>query len=189
VSESRRSSRRPTGLSLSSWPASSSAPAHPFAVRSWVRDAAPHSLCDHPGRCLLNVPGEHDRLHQTTWSGTQVIPHPPDRVFHASLDIRGDSGRRSGLGAGPGQCTTNRDDPQQWASGGPHASAKTTLDTYSHLWPDSDDSTRAAIDAAMAARAVAPADSLRTEAGVCWFRRRSEGHRGLDVVVQFHERL
>ena len=34
-----------------------------------------------------------------------------------------------------------------------HASAKTTLDTYGHLWPDSDDSTRAAIDDAMAARA------------------------------------
>ena len=34
-----------------------------------------------------------------------------------------------------------------------HASAKTTLDTYGHLWPDSDDSTRAAIDAVMAARA------------------------------------
>lgn len=33
-----------------------------------------------------------------------------------------------------------------------HASAKTTLDTYGHLWPDSDDSTRAAIDVAMAAR-------------------------------------
>ena len=39
-----------------------------------------------------------------------------------------------------------------------HASAKTTLDTYAHLWPDADDSTRAAIDAVMAARA----DSLRT---------------------------
>jgi integrase len=46
-----------------------------------------------------------------------------------------------------------------------HASAKTTLDTYSHLWPDSDDSTRAVIDAAMTARAEALADSLRTEAG------------------------
>lgn len=33
-----------------------------------------------------------------------------------------------------------------------HASAKTTLDTYSHLWPDSDDSTRAAIEAAFAGR-------------------------------------
>ncbi|GII55409.1 hypothetical protein Pth03_37980 [Planotetraspora thailandica] len=33
-----------------------------------------------------------------------------------------------------------------------HASAKTTLDTYGHLWPDSDESTRAAIDAVIAAR-------------------------------------
>ena len=43
-----------------------------------------------------------------------------------------------------------------------HASAKTTLDTYGHLWPDSDDSTRAAIEAVMAARA----DNLRTAEGV-----------------------
>ena len=42
-----------------------------------------------------------------------------------------------------------------------HASAKTTLDTYGHLWPDADDSTRAAIDAVMAARA----DYLRTAGG------------------------
>jgi integrase len=42
-----------------------------------------------------------------------------------------------------------------------HASAKTTLDTYGHLWPDSDGSTRAAIDAVMAARA----DYLRTAEG------------------------
>jgi integrase len=41
-----------------------------------------------------------------------------------------------------------------------HASARTTLDTYGHLWPDSDDSTRAAIEAVMAARA----DCLRTAA-------------------------
>lgn len=33
-----------------------------------------------------------------------------------------------------------------------HASAKTTLDTYGHLWPDSDDSTRAAVEAVMTAR-------------------------------------
>lgn len=46
-----------------------------------------------------------------------------------------------------------------------HASAKTTLDTYGHLWPDSDDSTRAAIEAVMAARADAVADSLRTGEG------------------------
>ena len=38
-----------------------------------------------------------------------------------------------------------------------HASASETLDTYSHLWPDSDDRTRAAVDA------VLSADSVRTE--------------------------
>ena len=35
-----------------------------------------------------------------------------------------------------------------------HASAKTTLDAYSHLWPDSDDSTRAAVDAVLLARSA-----------------------------------
>lgn len=39
-----------------------------------------------------------------------------------------------------------------------HASAKTTLDTYSHLWPDADESARAAVGAVLAARA----DSVRT---------------------------
>jgi integrase len=39
-----------------------------------------------------------------------------------------------------------------------HASAKTTLDTYGHLWPDSDESTRAAVETVLVARA----DSLRT---------------------------
>ncbi|HET7386143.1 MAG TPA: tyrosine-type recombinase/integrase [Nocardioidaceae bacterium] len=43
-----------------------------------------------------------------------------------------------------------------------HASAKTTLDTYGHLWPDSDDSTRAAVGAVLAARAE---DYLRTAPG------------------------
>jgi len=33
-----------------------------------------------------------------------------------------------------------------------HASAKTTLDTYGHLWPDRDESTRAAADAVISAR-------------------------------------
>lgn len=35
-----------------------------------------------------------------------------------------------------------------------HASAKTTLDTYGHLWPDRDESTKAAVEAAFAARPV-----------------------------------
>lgn len=33
-----------------------------------------------------------------------------------------------------------------------HASAKTTLDTYGHLWPDRDESTRATIEAVFSAR-------------------------------------
>ncbi len=40
-----------------------------------------------------------------------------------------------------------------------HASAKTSLDTYGHLFPDEEDRTRAAIDLALGAAA----DSLRTE--------------------------
>jgi integrase len=39
-----------------------------------------------------------------------------------------------------------------------HASAAETLDTYSHLWPGSDDRTRQAVDTAFGIRA----DSLRT---------------------------
>ena len=46
-----------------------------------------------------------------------------------------------------------------------HASAKTSLDTYGHLWPNSDDSTRAAITAVIAARRGNSADYLRTRGG------------------------
>jgi integrase len=35
-----------------------------------------------------------------------------------------------------------------------HASAAETLDTYSHLWPDSDHRTRAAVDAVLSAGTV-----------------------------------
>lgn len=45
-----------------------------------------------------------------------------------------------------------------------HASAKTTLDTYGHLWPDSDESTRAAVERFMSRKIVLPADSVRTAA-------------------------
>ncbi|HWC11949.1 MAG TPA: tyrosine-type recombinase/integrase, partial [Acidimicrobiales bacterium] len=41
-----------------------------------------------------------------------------------------------------------------------HASARETLDTYGHLWPDSEDLTRRAIDAALGALA----DRSRTPA-------------------------
>lgn len=42
-----------------------------------------------------------------------------------------------------------------------HASAKTALDVYGHLWPDTEESTRAAVEVVLAARA----DSLRTATG------------------------
>lgn len=42
-----------------------------------------------------------------------------------------------------------------------HASAKTTLDTYAHLWPDSDESTRTAVEKVMSAK-LAVADPVRT---------------------------
>ncbi len=41
-----------------------------------------------------------------------------------------------------------------------HASATETLDTYSHLWPDSDDRTREAVDSVLGAETLA--DSVRT---------------------------
>jgi integrase len=48
-----------------------------------------------------------------------------------------------------------------------HSESVETLDTYSHLWPDSDDGTRKAVDAAFTF-----ADSLRTADSqfrhLCW---------------------
>jgi hypothetical protein len=41
-----------------------------------------------------------------------------------------------------------------------HASAKTTLDVYGHMWPDKDEASRAAVAAATAIRSKIPADSF-----------------------------
>jgi len=47
-----------------------------------------------------------------------------------------------------------------------HASAAETLDTYSHLWPDSDDRTREAVDGVLGLSSLAArADSVRTGEG------------------------
>ena len=46
-----------------------------------------------------------------------------------------------------------------------HGSAKPTLDTYGHLWPDKDESTKAVIDALVDSKFQGPADSVRTEEG------------------------
>src|SRR5215813_7732917 len=58
-----------------------------------------------------------------------------------------------------------------------HASAKTTLDTYGHIWPDRDESTRAAVEAVLATRVANPADSVRTSGPAGRSRRRSDGAR------------
>lgn len=50
-----------------------------------------------------------------------------------------------------------------------HASAKTTLDTYGHMWPDSNESARATVGAVLAARG----DSLGTERADLRRKRRS----------------
>ena len=41
-----------------------------------------------------------------------------------------------------------------------HASAAETLDTYSHLWPDSEDQTRAAVDAVLGSSCVTDVSQL-----------------------------
>ena len=59
-----------------------------------------------------------------------------------------------------------------------HATAQTTLNTYGHIWPDADESTRSAIGAVIAARmdsVESTADPLRTESGSSQRRSRSEG--------------
>jgi integrase len=59
-----------------------------------------------------------------------------------------------------------------------HTSARTTLDTQGHLWPDADQSTRTAIGAVIAERmdsAEITADLLRTRRPSSGYRHRSEG--------------
>ncbi len=43
-----------------------------------------------------------------------------------------------------------------------HASARETLDTYGHLWPDSDDLTRQAVDSALGILAACTRPEART---------------------------
>ena len=56
-----------------------------------------------------------------------------------------------------------------------HATAATTLDVYGHLWPDADESTRAAVGAAIRSRSKTPADDLRTIRPKTGQTHRSEG--------------
>ncbi|MFD6939644.1 tyrosine recombinase XerC [Streptomyces goshikiensis] len=46
-----------------------------------------------------------------------------------------------------------------------HASAKTTLDTYGHLWPDTEETTRSAVGSVMKGKIKTTADPVRTGTG------------------------
>ena len=48
-----------------------------------------------------------------------------------------------------------------------HASAVETLDTYSHLWPDSDDRTREAIDSVLGSTADAIRKTTAATSYIC----------------------
>ncbi|MBO0835773.1 MAG: hypothetical protein J2P28_09665 [Actinobacteria bacterium] len=56
-----------------------------------------------------------------------------------------------GLPAGFRFTTSDRADVKTVQARLRHASAKTTLDTYGHIWPDRDESTRATVDAVLTA--------------------------------------
>ena len=78
-------------------------------------------------------------LSESTGPGVQALRH-----YYASLLIRfGESVKTSQARLG-------------------HASAAETLDTYSHLWPDSDDRTREAIDSVLGASRSDAAQSLKS---------------------------
>ncbi len=67
------------------------------------------------------------------------------------------------------------------------ASAKTTLDTYGHLWPDADESTRFAIGEVITERmdsAGTTTDGLRTEDLKQMLRCRSRHYEPLHVEVE-----
>jgi integrase len=120
--------------------------------RSLALELAAH-LQQHPGRTLLTSPRgqlEPWRLERAFRTARGKVDGLPDgfryhdlRHYFASLLIA------SGADVKTVQARLR------------HASAKTTLDTYGHLWPDRDESTRAAVEAVLAARA----DSVRTNRG------------------------
>ncbi len=64
-----------------------------------------------------------------------------------------------------------------------HASASETLDTYAHLWPDSEDRTRVAVDTALRALVADRADQVRTSDQPQRQNRRSGVARGTSRPV------
>jgi hypothetical protein len=96
--------------------------------------------------------------------GAGLVPRQPEgRAVPPDLGaphVRGGVAVDEGLGVGVAVVARQRGEPAQSRLG--HASVAETLDTYSHLWPDSDDRTRAAVDSVLGAavsRGVSRAES------------------------------
>jgi len=119
-----------------------------LAEHLWVFGIGPDRLLfvDDDGLPLLRP-----RFSRHVWrpavAAVETVPHGTGmhelRHFYASLLIRhGESAKtvQSRLG---------------------HATAAETLDTYSHLWPDADDTTRTAIDSVL--KIYPAADTVRTK--------------------------
>jgi integrase len=77
-------------------------------------------------------------------------------VSHADLQLCDDFYASGLIAAGCDVATVQR------ALG--HASATTTLNTYSHLWPTAEDRTRSAAEGLLEQTAGIPADSVRASA-------------------------
>ena len=73
------------------------------------------------------------------------IEHDPDVLGDCRSLVADDEEHESLLIASGADVKTVQARPR-------HASAKTTLDVYGHVWPDRDESTGTAVDAALAAR-------------------------------------
>ena len=100
----------------------------------------------------LVVSGRHDRVSVFRSQGLGVVAGR--RADHALLAV-GLAERGDGV---VGAAELER-------PGSLHGSAKATLDTYGHLWPDKDESTTAVIDAVVDSKFRDLADPVRTEGG------------------------
>jgi hypothetical protein len=65
-----------------------------------------------------------------------------------------------------------------------HSSAKTTLDVYGHMWPDKEETTRAAIGGVIAARGGVVKRGSCGETALARPKRQVSALAGLHVVVE-----